>query len=169
MSASPFRVSNHPSSVFVEVLCRVLGRLFRLVSRYFSYPIMLAVPSRSSPHHVLVAYRCTRSLHSTAAAFSSSSDFRSSFSGSGFTGYYEQSDTEGPLRKASNIGAPKITPRALKKHLDQFVVGQERAKKVLSSTIYNHYQRIQEIDRQHEEAQELLERQARRSRHPVEG
>jgi ATP-dependent Clp protease ATP-binding subunit ClpX len=130
---------------------------------------MLAVPSRSSPHHVRVAYRCTRGLHSTAAAFSSTSDFRSSFSGQGFTGYYEPGDTEGPLRKASNIGAPKITPRALKKHLDQFVVGQERAKKVLSSTIYNHYQRIQEIDRQHEEAQELLERQARRSRHPVEG
>ncbi|KAH0288505.1 ClpX, ATPase regulatory subunit [Aureobasidium namibiae CBS 147.97] len=129
---------------------------------------MLAVSSGSSPHHARVAYRCTRSLHSTAALFSSSSDFRSSFSGQGFTGYYEPGDTEGPLRKASNIGAPKITPRALKKHLDQFVVGQERAKKVLSSTIYNHYQRIQEIQRQHEEAQEMLERQARRSRHPVE-
>jgi len=130
---------------------------------------MLAIPSWSSPHHARVAYRCTRSLHSTTALFSSSSDFRSSFSGQGFTGYYEPGDTEGPLRKASNIGAPKITPRALKKHLDQFVVGQERAKKVLSSTIYNHYQRIQEIQRQHEEAQEMLERQARRSRHPVEG
>ncbi|CAD0112755.1 unnamed protein product [Aureobasidium uvarum] len=130
---------------------------------------MLAVPGRCSHYQVQTAFRCTRSLHSTAVSFSSASDFRSSFSGQGFTGYYEPGDTEGPLRKASNIGAPKITPRALKKHLDQFVVGQERAKKVLSSTIYNHYQRIQEIQRQHEEAQEMLERQARRSRHPVEG
>ncbi|KAG9532033.1 ClpX, ATPase regulatory subunit, partial [Aureobasidium melanogenum] len=129
---------------------------------------MLAVPSRSSPSQARLVYHCTRTLHSTATCFSSPSDFRSSFSGQGFTGYYEPGDTEGPLRKASNIGAPKITPRALKKHLDQFVVGQERAKKVLSSTIYNHYQRIQEIQRQHEEAQEILERQARRSRHPVE-
>jgi len=53
--------------------------------------------------------------------------------------------------------------------LDQFVVGQERAKKVLSVSVYNHYQRIQELQRQDEEAQEALERQARKSRHPVEG
>ncbi|KAI5207730.1 ClpX, ATPase regulatory subunit [Aureobasidium subglaciale] len=129
---------------------------------------MLAASSWYTPHQVRVAYTFTRTLHSSAATLSSSSDFRSSLSGQGFTGYYEPGDTEGPLRKASNIGAPKITPRALKRHLDQFVVGQERAKKVLSSTIYNHYQRIQEIQRQDEEAQELLERQARRSRHPVE-
>lgn len=108
-------------------------------------------------------------MHSTAVTFSSSSDFSSSLSGHGFTGYYEPGETEGPLRKASNIGAPKITPRSLKNHLDQFVVGQERAKKVLSVSVYNHYQRIQELQRQDEEAQEALERQARRSRHPVEG
>ena len=42
----------------------------------------------------------------------------------------------------------------------------------LSVAVYNHYQRIQELQRQDDEAQELLEQQARRAmafRHPVEG
>jgi len=61
----------------------------------------------------------------------------------------------------------------LKEHLDQFVVGQERAKKVLSTAVYNHYQRIQEIQRQDEEFEELMQQQARRElgnrhSHPVE-
>lgn len=74
------------------------------------------------------------------------------------------------------VGAPRITPKMLKEHLDQFVVGQERAKKVLSTAVYNHYQRIQELQRQDEEMRELLAQHARRelggsgpSRHPVEG
>lgn len=35
-----------------------------------------------------------------------------------------------------------ITPRSLKTHLDQFVIGQDYAKKVLSVAVYNHYKRI---------------------------
>jgi ATP-dependent Clp protease ATP-binding subunit ClpX len=34
------------------------------------------------------------------------------------------------------------TPESLKKTLDEYVIGQERAKKVLSVAVYNHYKRV---------------------------
>lgn len=33
-------------------------------------------------------------------------------------------------------------PRQIKEHLDQYIIGQENAKKVLSVAVYNHYKRI---------------------------
>ena len=36
----------------------------------------------------------------------------------------------------------KQTPESIKKSLDEYVIGQERAKKVLSVAVYNHYKRI---------------------------
>ncbi|KAJ7068025.1 P-loop containing nucleoside triphosphate hydrolase protein [Mycena amicta] len=45
----------------------------------------------------------------------------------------------------TNLDAPPLamaTPRQLSRYLDQFVVGQETAKKVLSVAVFNHYQRI---------------------------
>lgn len=97
---------------------------------------------------------------------------RSDYSSQGFTGYYDPGQpTLGPLADTSNIGAPKITPKLLKQHLDQYVVGQDRAKKILSVAVYNHYQRVQELQRREEEEEELLAQQSRREwvRHPVEG
>lgn len=35
-----------------------------------------------------------------------------------------------------------ITPEGIKKFLDQYVIGQDKAKKVLSVAVYNHYKRI---------------------------
>lgn len=61
-----------------------------------------------------------------------------------------------------------MTPKTLKQYLDQFVVGQDRAKKILSVAVYNHYQRVQELQRRDEEAVELLAKRARRQSHPVE-
>jgi len=40
------------------------------------------------------------------------------------------------------IEKPKRTPQLIKKALDEYVIGQERAKKVLSVAVYNHYKRI---------------------------
>ena len=98
---------------------------------------------------------------------------RSDFGNQPFTGIYEPGcPTAGPLGGTSNVGAPKITPRKLKEHLDDFVIGQDRAKKVLSTAVYNHYQRIEELKRQEDEYEKLVERQARigiPGRHPVEG
>lgn len=35
-----------------------------------------------------------------------------------------------------------LKPAEIKKHLDQYVIGQEEAKKILSVAVYNHYKRI---------------------------
>ncbi|KAH7413428.1 P-loop containing nucleoside triphosphate hydrolase protein [Cadophora sp. MPI-SDFR-AT-0126] len=94
----------------------------------------------------------------------------------GFTGTYEPGrPTEGPLAKASNHGAPRLTPTLLKEHLDKYVVGQDKAKKVTSVAIFNHYQRIREIRRLEEEEHAKAEQEARwelrereRNSHPVE-
>lgn len=36
----------------------------------------------------------------------------------------------------------ELTPEAIKKFLDQYVIGQEKAKRTLSVAVYNHYKRI---------------------------
>lgn len=40
-----------------------------------------------------------------------------------------------------------VTPQELKEFLDQYVIGQDKAKKVLSVAVYNHYKRIFSKDR----------------------
>ncbi|HEY9899049.1 MAG TPA: ATP-dependent protease ATP-binding subunit ClpX [Pantanalinema sp.] len=52
--------------------------------------------------------------------------------------YDNQRTAEAPPMELGEI--PK--PQAIKKSLDQHVVGQERAKKVLSVAVYNHYKRL---------------------------
>jgi ATP-dependent Clp protease ATP-binding subunit ClpX len=41
-----------------------------------------------------------------------------------------------------SLDKEKHTPHSLKKSLDEYVIGQERAKKVLSVAVYNHFKRI---------------------------
>lgn len=131
----------------------------------------LTATQRARLSYIGISTIVRRNLTSTAKARESGTYHSADFTG-GWSGFYEPGPTKGPLKDASNIGVPRVTPKGLKEHLDQFVVGQERAKKVLSVAVYNHYQRVQELQRRYEEEEELLaqrERRERASRHPVEG
>ncbi|WIO73025.1 ATP-dependent Clp protease ATP-binding subunit ClpX [Porticoccaceae bacterium LTM1] len=48
----------------------------------------------------------------------------------------QESDSESPRDKLP-------TPEEIKQTLDQYVIGQKRAKKILSVAVYNHYKRLQ--------------------------
>ncbi|KAI8960867.1 P-loop containing nucleoside triphosphate hydrolase protein [Daldinia sp. FL1419] len=106
---------------------------------------------------------------------------RSSEFSSGFTSSYDPNEEgRGPMFSKNTFGVPQFYPRDLKKRVDEYVVGQDRAKKTISSVIFNHYQNVRR--RQHQEEQERkrdekLMRQAiardrnarEREPHPVEG
>lgn len=50
--------------------------------------------------------------------------------------------------RADSLKAARELPKPveIKKELDQYVIGQDRAKKVLSVAVYNHYKRISQVD-----------------------
>lgn len=55
----------------------------------------------------------------------------------------EESGSRPSARRAPGSGPARLpTPRRLREWLDQYVIGQERAKVVLSVAVYNHYKRL---------------------------
>ncbi|KAI0485860.1 P-loop containing nucleoside triphosphate hydrolase protein [Xylaria cf. heliscus] len=100
---------------------------------------------------------------------------------SGYTSSYDPNDEggRGPMFSKTSAGVPQFYPRDLKKRVDEYVVGQDRAKKTISSVIFNHYQslrRRQYQEEQEHKREEKLMRQAiardrntrEREPHPVE-
>lgn len=53
-------------------------------------------------------------------------------------------EKEREREKMKIFGLPEVlpTPQELKEYLDQYVIGQDKAKRVLSVAVYNHYKRI---------------------------
>jgi ATP-dependent Clp protease ATP-binding subunit ClpX len=49
---------------------------------------------------------------------------------------------EEEIKEAATAATPVPTPTEIKEVLDQYVVGQEKAKKALSVSVYNHYKRV---------------------------
>jgi len=135
------------------------------------YRSLLFNPARLSTLSVF-----SRPLSSTSQLSRDPQFRRSDFSGQGVTTTIEvRPEVRGPLSKVSKHGAPVLTPSLLKEHLDKFVVGQDKAKKVTSVAIYNHYQRIRELRRQEKEEADRVEQEERgllmereRNTHPVE-
>jgi ATP-dependent Clp protease ATP-binding subunit ClpX len=137
-------------------------------------PVIIRPRARSS--YIARVYGARRYLHSSFSrpASSAASRFRrSDFANQPYTGSYDPNEpTHGPLADSPIVGAGIVTPRILKQHLDQFVVGQERAKKIMSVSVYNHYLRVSELQRKEEEEHQRLQQRLRREKvqtHPVEG
>jgi ATP-dependent Clp protease ATP-binding subunit ClpX len=52
-----------------------------------------------------------------------------------------------PKKQADLKGFELLKPAEIKKHLDQYVIGQDEAKRILSVAVYNHYKRIEHSQR----------------------
>ena len=57
----------------------------------------------------------------------------------------EREKTKGESRKPDSVSIPK--PHEIRAQLDEFVIGQEQAKKVLSVAVHNHFKRVREPGR----------------------
>ena len=55
---------------------------------------------------------------------------------------YHQHTAETQKKEISDIRLNLLKPKEIKERLDDYVIGQEEAKKVLSVAVYNHYKRL---------------------------
>ena len=59
---------------------------------------------------------------------------------------YDILESDSTDNSSLDQSARLLKPQQIKSHLDEFVIGQEQAKKVLSVAVYNHYKRILQPD-----------------------
>ncbi len=65
----------------------------------------------------------------------------------------EQEHQNRKEKNKSNFKPYLFKPREIKEHLDQYIIGQDEAKKVLSVAVYNHFKRV--MNKQDKEDVEL--------------
>ena len=59
-------------------------------------------------------------------------------------------------KKTFNLSEKTILkPKEIKKYLDQYVIGQDDAKKVLAVSVYNHYKRIMQTPKKNDDDVEI--------------
>ncbi|GIV62615.1 MAG: ATP-dependent Clp protease ATP-binding subunit ClpX [Rhodothermaceae bacterium] len=63
---------------------------------------------------------------------------------------YAVSESGSGKRRSASPGRRRLTPLEIKQALDEYVIGQEHAKKALSVAVYNHYKRIDARDYLHQ-------------------
>ena len=62
-------------------------------------------------------------------------------------------EQKGKGKKQDKPSFNLIKPREIKKYLDEYVIGQDQAKRVLSVAVYNHYKRLMQDRQDQEEVQ----------------
>lgn len=139
-------------------------------------------PRAPSTYSSLSFLQCTASRTLTASAVSRIAR-RPPNLNSGFSSSYDPSELDkgrGPMFNRPSFGVPQFYPRDLKARVDEYVVGQERAKKTICSAIFNHYQALRRRKHDQDVERRAIERKERqqfaRDRddplqepHPVEG
>src|SRR5690606_26924958 len=50
-------------------------------------------------------------------------------------------------KKPANFEMKLLKPKEIKTHLDEYIIGQENAKKTISVAVYNHYKRIRSLSK----------------------
>ncbi|KAI9007541.1 P-loop containing nucleoside triphosphate hydrolase protein [Phycomyces nitens] len=75
---------------------------------------------------------------------------------------------DAPLGPLVSVDGKMVNPRTIVKHLDDYVIGQERAKKILAVAVFNHYNRVNANSKAKETAvEEAVEEGPSLSRPPI--
>ncbi|KAI1825145.1 P-loop containing nucleoside triphosphate hydrolase protein [Xylaria intraflava] len=124
---------------------------------------MISVLARPRATSLVVFAPKRRRSFSTATRLQAPLGRTSNFN-SGFTSSYDPAEEgRGPMFSKACIGVPQFYPRDLKKRVDEYVVGQDRAKKTISAAIFNHYQNLRWRQYQKDQERKREERAIRQT------
>ena len=70
--------------------------------------------------------------------------------------YFLQSDKKGKKKKPAGANWKKLPkPREIKDYLDQYIIGQDAAKRYLCVAVYNHYKRLSQQQAKNDDGVEI--------------